>query len=87
MSVSGYKDGTTFLVAINKDDLTVSAFKAISNGDTKGIGSKITESAFADSVVGKDAAGQIDTISGATVTSTPVVEGIHQAADIAAGLE
>lgn len=87
MSVSGYKDGTTFLVAINKDDLTVSGFKAISNGDTKGIGSKITESAFADSVVGKDAAGQIDTISGATVTSTPVVEGIHQAADIAAGLE
>ncbi|TGY65583.1 FMN-binding protein [Dubosiella muris] len=87
MSVSGYKDGTTFLVAIDKNDLKVTAFKAISNGDTKGIGSKIMESAFAEGVVGKEAAGPIDTISGATVTSTPVVDGIHQAADIAAGLE
>lgn len=87
MQVSGYKDGTNFLVAIDKNDLTITAFKAISNGDTKGIGSKITESAFAESVTGKDAGGELDTISGATVTSTPVVEGIHEAADIVAQLD
>ncbi|WP_286357268.1 FMN-binding protein [Faecalibaculum rodentium] len=87
MQVKGYKDGTNFLVAINKDDLTITEFQAISNGDTKGIGSKITEPAFADSVTGKDAGGELDTISGATVTSTPVVEGIHKAADIVAQLD
>lgn len=87
MSVSGYKEGTTFLVAIDKNDGKISAFKAISNGDTKGIGSKITESAFANSIIGKESNGELDTISGATVTSTPVIEGIHEASDIAAEIE
>jgi electron transport complex protein RnfG len=86
MTVSGYKEGTTFLVAISKDTGDITTFKAISNGDTKGIGSKITESAFAQSVEGKSASGPLDTISGATVTSTPVVNGIHEAAEIAAML-
>lgn len=86
MTVSGYKEGTTFLVSIGKADGIISAFKAISNGDTKGIGSKITEEPFAESVTGKKATGDLDTISGATVTSTPVVEAIREAGDIAAQL-
>ena len=87
MSVKGYKDGTTFLVSINKKDGVIDAFKAISNGDTKGLGSKIMDAPFAESVTGKEAGGELDTISGATVTSTPVVEGIHKAAEIVATLE
>lgn len=87
MSVPGYKEGTTFLVAISKNDGTITNFKAISNGDTKGIGSKITEAPFAESVIGKPANSDLDTISGATVTSTPVVEGIREASDIAAELD
>lgn len=86
MSVSGYDGGTTFLVAINADDNVIDKFEAISNGDTKGIGSKITEEPFAESVTGKKATGDLDTISGATVTSTPVVEAIREAGDIAAQL-
>ena len=87
MSVAGYKDGTNFLVSINKDTQEIDSYKAISNGDTKGIGSKVTEPEFADSMIGKDANDQLDTISGATVSSTPVVEGIHEAAKVAATLK
>ena len=87
MNVSGYKDGTNFLVSINKDTQEIDSYKAISNGDTKGIGSKVTEPEFAKGLVGKEASGQLDTISGATVSSTPVVEGIHEAAEVAAKLK
>lgn len=85
--VSGFDQGTTFLVAINASDNTIAAFKAIENGDTKGIGSKIMESAFANSLIGKDATGTLDTISGATLTSTPVVEAISRCAVYAAQVD
>ncbi len=79
MSVTGYKDGTTFLVSINKDDLTIDKYLAISNGDTKGLGSKVTEDEFKESLEGKDASGSLDTISGATISSSAVVNGINEA--------
>ncbi len=81
-SVSGYDKGTVFLVAINSADETIDNFKTISNGDTQGIGSRITSEEFRDSVVGKPADG-IDTLSGATITSTPVVEAIGECATLA----
>lgn len=86
MSVSGYDGGTVFLVSINADG-TIDSFQAISNGDTKGIGSKIMDEPFKESLIGKPADGDLDTISGATYTSTPVIEGIHQAAIYAAEIE
>lgn len=86
-SVSGYDGGTVFLVGIDAANDTVDGFKAISNGDTKGIGSKIMDQAFADSVNGKQASGQLDTISGATYTSTPVVQAINECATIATQID
>ena len=82
MSVSGYKDGTVFLVSIDKDSKTIDKYNAISNGDTKGLGSQVTEKPFKKSLEGKDASGKLDTISGATVSSTPVVNGINEAAKL-----
>ena len=82
MQVKGYKEGTTFLVALNNDG-TVYDYVAISNGDTQGLGTKVTEDAYREKLKGKNAAnGDIlsDTISGATVSSKPVVEGIAEAA-------
>jgi electron transport complex protein RnfG len=87
MTVSGFDGGTNYLVAINSTDDTIEKFQTISNGDTKGIGSKVTEPAFAESLEGKDANGQLDTISGATMSSGPIVEGIHEAALIVAELD
>ena len=58
-------------------------YVAISNGDTQGLGSKVTEKPFRESLKGKDAAGEEildDTITGATVSSKPVIEGIREAA-------
>lgn len=86
-TVSGYDGGTVFLVGIDAANDLVDGFKAISNADTKGIGSKITESAFAESVIGKQASGQLDTISGATYTSTPVVQAINECAVIATEID
>lgn len=82
MKVSGYKDGTSFLVALDEQG-NVIKYVAISNGDTQGIGTKVTESNFAQSLESKDALqGEIleDTITGATVSSKPVLEGIIEAA-------
>lgn len=87
MTVPGYDQGTTFLVAINSKDGKIAKYQAISNGDTKGIGSKVTEEPFAKSLEGKDAAGKLDTISGATYSSTPIVEGINKAAEIVPDLK
>ena len=78
MSVSGYKDGTVFLVSIDKDSKKIDKYNAI----TKGLGSQVTEAPFKKSLEGKDATGQLDTISGATVSSGPVVSGIHEAAKL-----
>lgn len=82
MKVSGYKEGTSFLVALNSDG-TVYDYVAISNGDTQGLGTKVTEAAYRETLKGKNAADEsilADTISGATVSSKPVVQGIVEAA-------
>ncbi len=82
MKVAGYKDGTTFLVALN-DDGTIYDYVAISNGDTSGIGTKVTEENFRNTLKDKDATSDAllnDTITGATVSSKPVLQGIMEAA-------
>lgn len=82
MKVAGYKEGTSFLVALNSDG-TVYDYVAISNGDTQGLGTKVTEQAYRDTLKGKNAANEsilADTIAGATVSSKPVVTGIVEAA-------
>lgn len=80
MEVSGYSDGTTFLVSINKDDKTIDKYLGISNGDTKGLGSQVLDDDFKNGLEGNDATGELDTISGATISSSAVVEGINEAA-------
>lgn len=87
MEVPGYKEGTKFLVSISSSTNIIDKFVTLSNGDTKGLGSKVTEEPFKESVEGNDASEELDTISGATVTSTPVVEGINDAADVMKGIE
>ncbi len=82
MSVSGYKDGTTFLVSINKDTGVVDKYLGLSNGDTKGLGSKVLDDeTFIKGIEGKKASDHLDTISGATISSSAVTSGINEAAD------
>lgn len=80
MQVTGYKDGTSFMVAFD-DAGKIINYVALSNGDTKGIGTKVAEEPFKTSLVGKNATSdKLDVISGATVSSKPVIEGIQEAA-------
>lgn len=79
MEVKGYKDGTVYLVAIDKSGKIVN-YVVDSQGDTKDIGTQVADQPFIDTLIGKDASGQLDTITGATISSTPVIDGIHEAA-------
>ena len=82
MKVSGYKDGTTYLVSIDSQTEVIDKYQALSNGYTKGLGSQVMDEPFKESLEGKSASGELDTISGATVSSTPVIEGIHEAGQV-----
>lgn len=77
--VTGYKDGTEFMVAFDKNGKIID-YVVISNGDTQGIGSKVADQPFKDTLVGKNGNDKLDIISGATISSKPVVEGIAEAA-------
>lgn len=79
LKVKGYKDGTNFMVAL-ADDGKIIDYVVISNGDTPQIGTKVGDESFKKSLVDKNAQNdKLDTISGATTSSTPVVEGIKEA--------
>ena len=54
MKVTGYKEGTTFLVALD-DKGTVIDYVGISNGDTQGLGTQVLDAPFRESLKGKDA--------------------------------
>ncbi|MCI8540779.1 MAG: FMN-binding protein [Erysipelotrichaceae bacterium] len=78
LQVSGYKEGTSFMVALD-DQAKIIDYVVISNGDTQGIGTKVADASFHDALVGKNAEDELDIIAGATVSSRPVVDGIHEA--------
>lgn len=79
LKVKGYKEGTSYMVAL-ADDGKILDYVVISNGDTQGIGTKVADESFKKSLVDKNAqTDTLDTISGATVSSKPVVDGIVEA--------
>lgn len=80
LQVKGYKEGTSFMVALD-DAGKIIDYVVISNGDTKGIGTKVADESFKNSLVNKNAGTDtLDVISGSTVSSRPVIEGIQEAA-------
>ena len=69
------------MVALD-DEANIMDFVVISNGDTQGIGTKVTEESFANALKSKNSVEDtLDTISGATVSSRPIVDGIKEAGD------
>ena len=86
MSVRGYSEGTTFLVAIDEQGMVVN-YKGMTNGDTSGLGTRVLDDEdFINGLIGHDASGELDTISGATISSRAVVDGINEAAQVAASM-
>lgn len=90
---NGYGGALDIMVGI-KADGTVSGMKVVSHGETAGLGAKAADVAFSDQFKGKPADGsvaviksgtpkenEIIAISGATITSTAVKNGVNAAAE------
>ena len=78
ISPMGFKDKINMLVALMPDK-TVKGVKIISMSETSGIGTKAQDEGFLSLFCGKDKhnVSEIDTISGATKTSKPVIKAVE----------
>ena len=74
----GYADVITFALAFDKDG-NITGYEMINLNETDGIGTQVRDEAFVSSVVGKTSTDAFATISGATVSSKAVVDGIDAA--------
>lgn len=80
VTVNGYKAPITFLIGIGNDAKFV-GYEVLEIEDTAGIGTKVKEDDFIKTFVDKDVDTKIDTIGGATISSTAVVNGINAAVE------
>ena len=76
----GYKDKLVFAVALDNEG-TIKGYEVTSFNDTDGIGSKVKDEAFVNSIVGKTSTDAFATISGATISSTAIVSGLDAVKD------
>ncbi len=81
-SVVGYGGASTpivYLIALDNDG-TYKGFEVLDcSGETSGFGSKVAEQPFKDGIVGKNIGDSVDTITGATISSAAVTNGIEEA--------
>ena len=88
VSVSGYAGPVVMVVGFKGDEIV--GYRLVDHSESPGIGTRVEEDEFKDRFVGlsvtesvaltKDG-GQIDALSGATVTSSAVTEGVELARD------
>lgn len=76
----GFKDTINMLVAVNPD-VSVKGVKIVSMSETSGIGTKAAEPEFLEKFngLGSPVSSKVDTISGATKTSKPVIGAVDTA--------
>lgn len=85
---NGYGGSISILIGLATDKTTVKGISIISNAETAGLGSRITLPSFTDRFIGKNIndvkltqdGGQIDGISGSTISSRAVVETVRNTA-------
>ena len=80
--VSGYDGDISFLLGMDNDGQYVGYVVLDASGETSGIGTQIQEEDFTNSVLEATVDDEVDTISGATISSSAVVEGINEAAEL-----
>ncbi|MDP3443216.1 MAG: FMN-binding protein, partial [Ignavibacteria bacterium] len=78
VSVQGYKDVIEFIVGIDTTGKIVGLQMNYVN-DTPGLGTKVAEPEFINSIVNKNIDDKLDTISGSTISSKAVIKGIDAA--------
>lgn len=75
VTLRGYSSDITYLVGLDKAGTFV-GFEVLAIADTSGIGTRVAEEGFKGNVVGKGLTDKVDTLSGATVSSSAVVRGL-----------
>ena len=85
VETSGFKDTSKFVLGIDNDAKIV-GYDVISISETSGIGSRVAEDDFRNTVIGKTTGDKVDTLSGATISSTAVVKGLDAAKAVYASL-
>jgi electron transport complex protein RnfG len=83
----GYGGDINILVGLN-DDTTLKGITIVSQEETPGLGTRITEPSFTDQFAGLDVnqvalsrdGGRIDAITGSTISSSAVVEAVRETA-------
>ena len=79
IETNGYGGAITYLVGFDEED-TIIGIAVINHSETAGFGDVIETDAYADMLIGSEASEELDTYSGATVSSTAINEGIAIAA-------
>ena len=77
VSTQGFKDKIIYLVAIDNESNFV-GFKVTQNNDTQGFGTRVSEAEFTDQFLDQSIDTEVDTLSGATVSSSAVVLGLDE---------
>ena len=84
VETSGFKDTIKFVLGIDNDSKIV-GYDVIAIAETSGIGSRVAEDDL-NAVIGKTTGDKIDTLSGATISSTAVVKGLDAAKAVYASI-
>lgn len=77
VTVQGFKDKLIYLIAIDESN-NFAGYKVTQNQDTQGFGTRVSDAEFYEPFVGQSIDNQVDTLSGATVSSSAVVKGIQE---------
>lgn len=77
-SAKGYQDYIKILVGVDFSTKAITRIKILEHTETPGLGSRIEDSSFLGTFAGKSDVGNIDAITGATVSSTGVIKAVEQ---------
>ena len=69
------------LIGLDNDGKVV-GYQVLKNEETKGIGSKVADAEYVDKILSSDSTSTIDLLAGATISSTAISSGIHEAFDL-----
>lgn len=79
LSTKGYGGDMRLICGMDKDG-KITSCKTLSQSETQGLGSKITEAKFSEQFIGKDSSLEdVETISGATISSKAYIGAIKDA--------
>ncbi|MBM3250325.1 MAG: RnfABCDGE type electron transport complex subunit G [Candidatus Omnitrophica bacterium] len=81
----GYSSTVQTVAGMFKDG-TINAIKVVSQNETPGLGTKVTEPSFTDQFKGKKGLEEVQAITGATISSRAVIDSVAKKAEELKGI-